>query len=60
MTPSFMHSIWTVLVFAGIVLIAWWAYGPRRKRDWENAGRLPFDQGELEDNSQDTGEKHHA
>ena len=38
-----LHSAWTVLlviVFIGIVV---WAYGRKRKADFEEAARLPLD-----------------
>ena len=39
-----LSTIFCMIAFAAIV---YWAYGPSRKGYFEEAGKLPFDAGEL-------------
>ena len=43
---SFMHSIWTVLVFIAFIGIVLWAYSGKRKKDFDEAARLALDDDE--------------
>lgn len=38
-----LHSIGTVLAFAAFIAICIWAYSPRRKKEFDAAAQLPFD-----------------
>ncbi len=38
-----VQSIWTVVVFITFIGIVWWAYGSRRKKDFDEAARLALD-----------------
>ena len=40
---SFVHSIWTVVVFVVFIGIVVWAYSSRRKKDFDEAARLALD-----------------
>ncbi len=40
---SFVHSIWTVIVFLVFIGIVLWAYSSRRKKDFDEAARLALD-----------------
>ena len=40
---SLGHSIWTVIVFVVFIGIVLWAYSGRRKKDFDEASRLPLD-----------------
>lgn len=40
---SLGHSIWTVIVFVVFIGIVLWAYSGRRKKDFDEAARLPLD-----------------
>lgn len=39
-----MHSIWTILVFVVFIGIVLWAYSSRRKKDFDEASRLPLEE----------------
>ncbi len=46
---TILQTIWTILVaviFIGIVI---WAWSGKRKEDFDEASRLPFDEEPLED-----------
>ncbi len=38
-----IHAWWTVLLLVVFIAIVVWAYSARRKRDFEEAARLPLD-----------------
>ena len=40
---SFIHSIWTVIVFVVFIGIVWWAYSSSKKKDFDEAANLIFD-----------------
>lgn len=40
---AIMHSIWTVIVFVIFIGIVLWAFSGRRKKDFDEAARLPLD-----------------
>ncbi len=40
---SIIDSVWTVVVFVLFVGIVAWAWSGRRKKDFEEAARLPLD-----------------
>lgn len=37
------HIIWTILLLAIFIGIVWWAFGPRRKKRFERAARIPLE-----------------
>ena len=45
-----LRGLATVLCMIGFFAVVWWAYGPSRRKHFEEAGRLPFD-----DDDQETG-----
>ena len=54
LNAGFLHGVWTAVllaVFAGIIV---WAWSGRRKRDFEEAARLP-----LEEDADDAKEPEH-
>jgi cytochrome c oxidase cbb3-type subunit 4 len=36
------RTLSTVLVFLAFIGVAWWAYGPSRKKYFDDAAQLPF------------------
>jgi cytochrome c oxidase cbb3-type subunit IV len=36
------RTLSTVLVFLAFMGVAWWAYGPSRKKYFDDAAQLPF------------------
>ena len=54
---SFVHAIWTVIVFVVFIGIVLWAYSSRRKKDFDEASRLVLDDDKPVDNKQDKEEK---
>lgn len=53
MDIAFLHSIWTVLLFALFVGICVWAWSSRRKGAFDAAAHLPF----ADDNSAQSARK---
>jgi cytochrome c oxidase cbb3-type subunit 4 len=43
MDANFLHSISTVVVFIAFILVVLWAYSGNRKKDFEEASKLPLD-----------------
>jgi cytochrome c oxidase cbb3-type subunit 4 len=41
-----LRSLFTVLVFGSFVGIVWWAYSARRKERFDEAARLPLEDGD--------------
>lgn len=50
-----VRGIATILAFAAFIGVCWWAFSARRKKDFEEAANLPFDDDEADKNSR----KHH-
>ncbi|MDM3871636.1 cbb3-type cytochrome c oxidase subunit 3 [Porticoccus sp. W117] len=42
-------TILAMLAFGGVI---WWALSPHKKKDFEEAAQLPFEEGELDGDSQ--------
>lgn len=57
MLTSLLQSGWTVLVTAIFIGIVIWAYSPGRKKEFEEAGNIPFE--DSDDGFPDTSEKEH-
>ncbi|MDJ0834678.1 MAG: cbb3-type cytochrome c oxidase subunit 3 [Gammaproteobacteria bacterium] len=53
---SFVHSIWTVVVFVVFIGIVVWAYSSRRKKDFDEAARLALDDDQPETQDKKTEE----
>ncbi len=43
-TLNFLRAMVTVLLFVLFVVLIAWAWSPRRRKDFEAASRIPFDQ----------------
>jgi cytochrome c oxidase cbb3-type subunit 4 len=39
-----LHSIGTVLAFLAFIAICIWAYSPSKKKQFDDAAQLPFDE----------------
>jgi cytochrome c oxidase cbb3-type subunit 4 len=48
MDLNLMRAIWTAVLFAVFIGIVWWAWSGRRKKDFEEAARLPLDDDQAE------------
>ena len=44
MDAGLLHGLWTALLLAAFVAIVWWAWSGRRKRDFDEASRLPLEE----------------
>ena len=44
MDAGLMHGLWTAFLLAVFVAIVVWAWSGRRKRDFEEASRLPLEE----------------
>ena len=40
---TFLQAVWTLVVMVTFLGIVWWAWSGRRKRDFDEAARLPFE-----------------
>lgn len=40
---SFLHSVWTILVFLIFIAIVIWAWSGKRKQSFDRASRIPLD-----------------
>ena len=45
MDAGLLHGIWTAAMIAVFAVIVAWAWSGRRKRDFEEAARLPLERG---------------
>ena len=43
MDAGFLHGVWTAALLAVFAAIVVWAWSGRRKRDFDEAARLPLD-----------------
>jgi len=48
MDLNLMRAIWTAVMFAVFIGIVWWAWSGRRKKDFDEAARLPFEDDQAE------------
>ena len=55
MDAGLLHGIWTAALLAVFVAIVVWAWSGRRKRDFDEAARLP-----LEENAEDDATDPHT
>jgi len=49
MDQGILQGIGTILAMAAFLGICWWAFSRHKKKDFEDASRLPFDDDELQD-----------
>ena len=52
MSQSVLGSISVVLAALAFGGVVWWAFSKHKKKDFDEAASLPFEDGELEDNQQ--------
>ncbi|MFO1352402.1 MAG: cbb3-type cytochrome c oxidase subunit 3 [Gammaproteobacteria bacterium] len=52
---TLFHSLYTVVLFIVFISIVIWAYSRKRKRDFDEAARLPFS--DEADNRNDKGDR---
>ena len=43
MSISFVQTVWTVLAFIFFIAVVIWAWSGARKKDFDEASRLPLD-----------------
>jgi len=48
MDQGTIEGIGTILAMAAFLGVCWWAFSKHKKKDFEEASRLPFDDDELE------------
>lgn len=46
MDAGFLHGLWTALLLVIFAAIVAWAWSGRRKRDFDEAARLPLEEDE--------------
>ena len=46
MDAGFLHGVWTAALLAAFAAIVVWAWSGRRKRDFDEAARLPLEEDE--------------
>ena len=46
MDAGFLHGVWTAALLAVFAAIVVWAWSGRRKRDFDEAARLPLEEDE--------------
>ena len=46
MDTGFLHGVWTALLLVAFAAIVAWAWSGRRKRDFDEAARLPLEEDE--------------
>jgi len=53
---AFIQSIWTIVVMITFLGIVFWAYSSRRSAAFDEAARLPFEDGELTETKKPSSE----
>ena len=56
MSFTFIQSIWTIVVMITFLGIVFWAYSSKRKKAFDEAARLPFDDIPSDDNNKPASE----
>jgi cytochrome c oxidase cbb3-type subunit 4 len=56
MSFTFIQSIWTIVVMVTFLGIVVWAFSGKRKSDFDEAARLPFEDDQLADNNKTASE----
>jgi cytochrome c oxidase cbb3-type subunit 4 len=49
MDQGTIEGIGTILAMIAFLGVCWWAFSKHKKKDFEDASRLPFDEDELKD-----------
>ncbi len=47
MSNSLVQTVWTVIAFVFFIAVVIWAYSGARKKDFDEAARMPLDDDEL-------------
>ncbi len=53
MSISFVQTVWTVLAFVFFIAVVVWAYSGARKKDFDEAARMPLDDDDLHTHKQE-------
>ncbi len=53
MDQGTLQGIGTLLAMIAFVSVCVWAYSDRKKKDFDEAAKLPFEEGELESHEND-------
>ena len=53
---TFIQAVWTIVVMVTFLGIVAWAYSGKRKKAFDEAARLPFDDGAKTDNNKTDSE----
>ena len=56
MSFTFIQSIWTIVIMVTFLGIVVWAYSSKRKADFDEAARLPFEDEQISDNNKPASE----
>ena len=56
MSFTFIQSIWTIVIMVTFLGIVVWAYSSKRKADFDEAARLPFEDDQVTDNNKTASE----
>jgi cytochrome c oxidase cbb3-type subunit IV len=57
MDQGTMQGIGTILAMVAFLAVCWWAFSKHKKKDFDEASLLPFDQHELKGLHGSSGEK---
>ena len=56
MDQGTMQGIGTILAMVAFLAVCWWAFSKHKKKDFDEASRLPFDEHELKGSHGSAGE----
>jgi len=56
MSFTLFQSIWTIVIMVTFLGIVVWAYSSKRKADFDEAARLPFEDEQISDNNKPASE----
>lgn len=56
MDQGTMQGIGTILAMIAFLGVCWWAFSKHKKKDFDEASHLPFDDDELTSSDRDAGE----
>ena len=56
MDQGTMQGIGTILAMIAFLGVCWWAFSKHKKKDFDEASKLPFDEDELKDKKAGSGE----
>ena len=55
MDAGFLHGLWTAVLLVTFAAIVAWAWSGRRKRDFDEAARLPLEEDEPSPRAEEPG-----